>query len=66
MDTGRETDRSKMQVDQDLPVDKQVIEEIEECSDEMMKTTNSSEDKEKESSPANHAERIRKLHNQRV
>ena len=35
---------------------------IEECSDEMMKTTISSDEKEKEGSPLSHAQRIQKLH----
>jgi hypothetical protein len=62
-----------MQVDQDGSVaqgeTKLVVEANEECSDEMMKTTISSGEKEIEanSSPAaNHAERIQRLHKQRV
>ena len=49
-----------MQVDEELPNKQDVADE---CNDEMMKTTISSEDKEKEgSSPTNHAERIQRLH----
>ncbi len=57
-----------MQVDQDMPTDKLLVDEVlEECGDEMMKTTISSEEKEKEgNSPTNHASRIQKLHNQRM
>ena len=38
-----------MQVDQDMPSEKLLMDEVlEECGDEMMKTTISSEEKEKE------------------
>ena len=59
-----------MQVDQDQTKNREMKieqETIEDKSDEMMKTTISSDEKEKEgSSPMSHSERIKKLHNTRV
>ena len=59
-----------MQVDQDqtkngeMKIEEEPTTEVQ--SDEMMKTTISSEKEKEEGPPLSHAERIKKLHNTRV